>query len=105
MGNQCLDLEHEFVGKQRVISHDDDDARWWGIRYLEKGPLPRPGKDVSDLDGNSIGKLSSGAPAPSLDNTGIGIGYISGVKEGDEVLIVASPRKSVRAVIVRPPFV
>jgi hypothetical protein len=49
--------------------------------------------------------LSSGAPAPSLDNTGIGIGYISGVKEGDEVLIVASPRKSVRAVIVRPPFV
>lgn len=99
-----LDLEHEFVGKQRVISHDDDDARWWGIRYLEKGPLPRPGKDVSDLDGNSIGKLSSGAPAPSLDNTGIGIGYISGVKEGDEVLIVASPRKSVRAVIVRPPF-
>ena len=26
------------------------------------------------------------------------------VKEGDEVLIVASPRKSVKAVVVRPPF-
>lgn len=100
-----LDLEHDFVGKERVISHHEDDARWWGIRYLEKGPLPRPGKDVSDLDGNLIGKLSSGAPAPSLDNTGIGIGYMEGVKEGDEVLIVASPRKSVRAVIVRPPFI
>lgn len=100
-----LDLEHDFVGKGRVISHHEDDARWWGIRYLEKGPLPRPGKEVHDLQGNSIGKLSSGAPAPSLENTGIGIGYISGVQEGDEVLIVASPRKSVRAVIVRPPFI
>jgi len=100
-----LELGHEFVGKNRIINHHEDDARWWGIRYLEKGPLPRPGKDVSDLDGNNIGKLSSGAPAPSLDNTGIGIGYIKGVKEGDEVLIVASPRKSVRAVIVRPPFI
>ena len=30
-------------------------------------------------------------------------GVLAGV-EGDEVLIVASPRKSVRAVVVRPPF-
>jgi hypothetical protein len=40
-----------------------------------------------------------------LENVGIGIGYISGVSEGDEVLIVASSRKSVKAVVVRPPFV
>ena len=100
-----LDLGHEFTGKERVISHDASDERWWGIKYLEKGPLPRPGKEVSDLVGNIIGRLSSGAPSPSLDNLGIGIGYIKNVSEGDEVMIVASPRKSVRAVIVRPPFV
>jgi len=100
-----LDTEHDFTGRHRVMSHNDDDARWWGIKYLEKGPLPRPGKDVTNLDGVLIGRLSSGAPAPSLDNTGIGIGYISGVDVGDEVLIVASPRKSVRAEIFRPPFV
>ena len=100
-----LDIEHDFTGKKRVLSHTDSDARWWGVKYLEKGPLPRPGKDVTSVDGSLIGKLSSGAPAPSLDNTGIGIGYISGVSEGDEVLIVASPRKSVRAEIFRPPFV
>ena len=100
-----LDTEHEFIGKHRVVSHDSEDARWWGIKYLEKGPLPRPGKDVTDATGKVIGKLSSGAPAPSLANTGIGIGYISGVDVGDEVLIVASPRKSVRAEIFRPPFV
>ncbi len=100
-----LDLEHEFIGKHRVVSHDANDARWWGIRYTEKGPLPRPGKEVTTLDGTLIGRLSSGAPAPSLDNIGIGIGYMHSVSEGDEVLIVASPRKSVRAVVVRPPFV
>jgi len=100
-----LDLDHDFIGKHRVISHQSSDARWWGIKYTEKGPLPRPGKDVADLNGNVIGTLSSGAPSPSLDNVGIGIGYISGVSEGDEIMIVASPRKSVKAVVVRPPFV
>ena len=35
-----LDLEHDFIGKHRVVSHSDDDERWWGIKYTEKGPLP-----------------------------------------------------------------
>lgn len=99
-----LDLDHDFIGKARVAGHAPGDERWWGIKYVEKGPLPRPGKHVHSLDGEPIGRLSSGAPSPSLGNLGIGIGYISGVSEGDEVLIVASPRKSVRAVVVRPPF-
>jgi glycine cleavage system aminomethyltransferase T len=57
------------------------------------------------IEGEKIGQLTSGAPSPSMGNTGVGIGYISGVMEGDEVLIAASPRSSVRAVIIRPPFV
>lgn len=100
-----LDTEHDFIGRDRVLSHADSDERWWGIKYLERGPLPRPGKDVLALDGAKIGQLTSGAPSPSLGNTGVGIGYIAGVNEGDEVLIAASPRSSVRAVIIRPPFV
>ena len=100
-----LDIEHEFVGKQRVISHNQEDAKLWGVKQLERGPLPRGGKAVEDLEGNQIGTLTSGAPAPSLDRVGIGMGYISNVSPGDEVLIVASPRKKVRAVIARPPFV
>ena len=100
-----LDVDHEFIGRNRVISHAFDDAKLWGVKQLERGPLPRGGKEVEDLDGNQIGTLTSGAPAPSLDRTGIGMGYIAGVSPGDEVMIVASPRKKVRAVIVRPPFV
>ena len=99
-----LELDHDFIGKHRVVGHKSTDARWWGVKYVEKGPLPRPGKDVTSLDGEPIGRLSSGAPSPSLDNIGIGIGYLANVAEGDEVLVVASPRKSVRAVVVRPPF-
>jgi len=100
-----LDIEHDFIGKSRVISHDDGDHRWWGIMQLEKGPFPRGGKEVEDLDGNLIGKLTSGAPAPSLDRAGIGMGYIKSVSPGDEVVIVASPKKKLRAKIVRPPFI
>ena len=100
-----LDLDHEFIGKSIVEAHEPHDPRRWGIKYTEKGPLPRPGKEVRLPDGTVIGRLTSGAPAPSLDNIGVGIGYMKGVSEGDEVLIVASPRKSVRAIVVRPPFV
>ena len=100
-----LDMEHDFIGRDRVISHEPTDARLWGIKQLERGPLPRPGKIVEDMDGNEIGTLTSGAPAPSLERLGIGMGYIADVKPGDEVMIVASPRKKVRAVISRPPFV
>ncbi|HII26780.1 MAG TPA: glycine cleavage system aminomethyltransferase GcvT [Candidatus Poseidonia sp.] len=99
-----LDLDHDFIGKHRVVSHAETDERWWGIKYLEKGPLPRPGKSVTSPEGVPIGRLSSGAPSPSLGNIGIGLGYLAGVSEGDEVMVVASPRKSVRAVVVRPPF-
>ncbi len=100
-----LDTEHDFIGKERVVSHSNSDPRLWGVKQLERGPLPRGGKIVEDLDGNAIGTLTSGAPAPSLDRTGIGMGYISNVEPGDEVMIVASPRKKVRATVVRPPFV
>lgn len=100
-----LDTDHEFIGRSRVLSHNESDARLWGVKQLEKGPLPRGGKAVEDLDGKNIGTLTSGAPAPSLDRTGIGMGYIANVSPGDEVMIVASPRKKVRAIITRPPFV
>jgi len=100
-----LDLNHEFIGKARVVSHFDDCERWWGVQQLEKGPLPRGGKIVEDMAGNKIGILTSGAPSPSMGRVGIGMGYLAGVQSGDEVMIVASPRKKVRALVKRPPFV
>ena len=100
-----LDIDHDFIGRNRVMSHGESDAKLWGVKQLERGPLPRGGKVVEDSNGNAIGTLTSGAPSPSLGRVGIGMGYIAGVEPGDEVMIVASPRKKVRAVVVRPPFI
>jgi len=60
---------------------------------------------ADDLGDEQIGTITSGGPSPSLGRVGIGMGYISGVTEGDEVLIAPNPRKQVRAVVVRAPFV
>ena len=87
-----LDIEHDFIGKHRVVSHSDNDARLWGLKQLEKGHCQEGEKDVEDLDGNIIGTLTSGAPSLSMNRTGIEQ-YISNVSPGDEVKIIASPRK------------
>ena len=105
-----LHLGHEFLGKQRVVAaaaagEQGEGVRWWGVRQLERGPFPRPGAQVLDGEGEQIGTITSGGPSPSLGRVGIGMGYISGVTEGDEVLIAPNPRKQVRAVVVRAPFV
>ena len=113
-----LDLGHDFLGKSALEKSIKGNAsRWWGVKYIGKGPLPRPGKRVvlpSDSynsesivkeEGETIGYLTSGAPSPSLGSIGIGMGYLHGVGEGDRVLVVASPRKMVEAIVIRPPFI
>ncbi len=113
-----LDMGHDFLGKPALEkSINNDTSRLWGIKYLGKGPLPRPGKRVvlpldshdsesmDTVEGDTIGYLTSGAPSPSLGRIGIGMGYLQGVDEGDRVLVVASPRKMVEAIVVRPPFI
>ena len=56
------------------MGHDPTDERWWGVKYLEKGPLPRPGRcDVSQRRAHRPPFI--GCALASLDNTGIGIGY------------------------------
>lgn len=100
-----LDLEHQFVGKE-AMQNKDNEYKWWGIKYTERGPMPRPGKAVArKAEGVVIGYLTSGGPSPSLENLGIGMAYLKEVEEGDTVVVIASPRKSVQAIIVRAPFV
>tara|TARA_B100000214_G_scaffold326866_1_gene265135 strand:- start:474 stop:1661 length:1188 start_codon:yes stop_codon:yes gene_type:complete len=112
-----LSLEHDFLGKESVVSssQNPESQRWWGIKYQGRGPLPRTGKEVgiskrdtlpeSAEDIEVLGYITSGVPSPSLDNLGIGMTYLSGVKEGDLVYIVASKTKLVPALIVKPPFI
>ena len=103
-----LDLEHEFIGKDRVMQSIESGDRWHGLECLDRGPAPRPGHIVlssDDDDAQIVGRVTSGAPSPSKERTGIAMAYLSGVDQGSEVWIQASPRRRVKALVKRPPFI
>ena len=102
-----LDMDHEFVGRSRVLSSLESGVKWHGLRCLERGPAPRLGHAVKSSDGDEsaiLGYVTSGCPSPSLSRTGIAMAYLENVEIGAEVWIQASPRRRVRAQVVRPPF-
>ena len=103
-----LNLEHEFIGKDFVVKSMDSNVKWRGLVCQEKGPKPRPGHAVFDgpeESANKLGYVTSGGPSPSLNNTGIAMGYLEGVSLGQEVWIQASSRRRVKSIIVTTPFV
>ena len=46
-----------------------------GFYEIEKGPIPRRGYEIQDLDGNVIGNITSGTKSPSMDKA-IAMGYV-----------------------------
>ena len=103
-----LDIEHDFVGRERVLASLESGPRWDGLICLERGPSPRPGHAVLSSeaeDAEPLGYVTSGGPSPSLERKGIAMAYLEGAEQGQEVWIQASPRRRVRARVCRPPFV
>ena len=103
-----LNLEHDFIGKDFVVKSIDYNVKWRGLVCQEKGPKPRPGHAVFDgpeESANKLGYVTSGGPSPSLNNTGIAMGYLEGVSLGQEVWIQASSRRRVKSIIVTTPFI
>ncbi len=74
-----------------------------GFKMVDKG-IPRQGYDITDAEGNIIGKVTSGTMSPSL-GYGIGMGYIK--KEftapGTEIFIAVRNRQ-LRAEVEKAPF-
>ncbi len=101
-----LDLGHEFIGRDALLADRDANARrLWGLKAIERGAPPRAGHAIRSLDGeNEIGIVTSGAPAPSLNSTGIALALLDHAEIGDRVQIVSSPRRPVVAEVVSPPF-
>ncbi len=103
-----LNLDHDFIGKEAVIKSMNSGARWFGLVCQERGPNPRPGHMVFDGPSDSakkVGYVTSGGPSPSLNKTGIAMGYFEGVSMGQELWIQASSRRRVKSIIVPTPFV
>ncbi|MCC6723547.1 MAG: glycine cleavage system aminomethyltransferase GcvT [Saprospiraceae bacterium] len=66
--------------------------------------VPRHDYPLEDMDGNLIGKVTSGTQSPSLDKP-IGMGYVSTAfaKEGTDIQVVAGGKK-LAAKVVKLPF-
>ena len=74
-----------------------------GFEMIDRG-IPRHDYEIVDVDGNNIGKVTSGTQSPSLQKA-IGMGYVKSgyAKEGTEIYIKIRENK-IKAQVVKPPF-
>ena len=74
-----------------------------GFEMLERG-IPRHDYEITDAEGNTIGRVTSGTQSPSLQKA-IGMGYVptAFAKEGTEIFIKIRDNK-IKAKVVKPPF-
>ena len=74
-----------------------------GFEMIDRG-IPRHDYTIVDVDGNTIGKVTSGTQSPSLQKA-IGMGYIDKAfaKEGSEIYIDIRNQK-IKAKVVKFPF-
>ncbi len=74
-----------------------------GFEMVERG-IPRHDYEVVDVDGNVIGKVTSGTQSPSLQKA-IGLAYVNKdfIKEDQEIFISIRDKK-VKAKVTKPPF-
>lgn len=74
-----------------------------GFEMVERG-IPRHDYEITDAEGNTIGRVTSGTQSPSLQKA-IGMGYVptAFAKEGSEIFIKIRDNK-IKAVVTKPPF-
>jgi aminomethyltransferase len=84
--------------KQNGVAH-----KLIGFEMVERG-IPRHDYEIVDIEGNNIGKVTSGTQSPSLQKA-IGLGYVKAefAKEGEELFIKIRDNK-VKAKVVKFPF-
>jgi len=74
-----------------------------GFEMLDRG-IPRHDYQIADLDGNVIGKVTSGTQSPSL-NKAIGMGYVNtAFSTVDTEIYVLIRDKAIKAKVVKLPF-
>src|SRR5690554_6782362 len=93
INSEALKKEKEEGIKNKLI----------GFELKDRG-IPRHDYPITDVDGNVIGRVTSGTMAPSL-NKGIGMGYVTieNSAPGTEIFIQIR-NKPVAATIVKTPF-
>lgn len=95
----------EFVnsGNLKAQKEAGVERKLVGFEMVDKG-IPRGGYELADADGNIIGTVTSGTMSPSL-NYGVGLGYVTKAYSAPDTEVFVQVRgKSLKAKIVKPPF-
>ena len=94
-----------FIGADAIEERaaTSDPERLVGFQMTERG-IARQGHAIA-RDGKTIGRVTSGAPSPTLGKS-IGLGYVpAALAEVGETLEIVIRDKAVAAVVVETPFV
>ena len=96
----------EFVNSESLKAEKEQGItqKLVGFEMIDRG-IARHDYEIVDIDGNVIGKVTSGTQSPTLKRS-IGLGYvdIAFAKDGTEIYISIRNQK-VKAVVKKPPFV
>ena len=96
----------DFTNSEALLKQKEEGVskRLVGFEMLEKGPIPRHGYEIQDLEGNTIGRITSGTMSPSLSKP-IAMGYVDRphFAQDTEVRIIIR-NKSLAAKVVKFPF-
>lgn len=95
----------DFINSDNLLKQKEEGVtrRLVGFKMVERG-IPRQGYEINDLEGNTIGKVTSGTMSPSM-RIGIGLGYIDRphTKSGTEI-VIAIRNKEIKAEVHKLPL-
>jgi aminomethyltransferase len=95
----------EFTNKTALLTQKENGVgkKLVGFEMIDRG-IPRHDYIITDKDGNSIGKVTSGTQSPSL-NKAIGMGYVaSSYAKTDTEIFITIRDKFIKAKVVKMPF-
>lgn len=96
----------EFVNSENLKSEKEAGTpkKLVGFEMIDRG-IPRHDYEIVDVDGNIIGRVTSGTQSPTLKKS-VGLGYVNNAftKEGTDIYINIRNQK-IKAMVKKPPFV
>ncbi len=95
----------DFTNKAQILEHKEKGVskKLVGFEMIDRG-IPRHDYTITDLQGNTIGKVTSGTQSPSL-NKAIGMGYVAtAFAKADTEIMITIRDKAIKAKVVKIPF-
>lgn len=99
-------LNKDFIGKDVIAQQKENgiEKKLIGFKLIERG-IPRQDYKILDENENEIGVVTSGTQSPVLKE-GIGMGYVkTDLAEAGNQILIQVRNKTIKAEIVKTPFV